>query len=211
MSETSSALHFSLRVEVRRECELPLGVHPIFRLPQAARTAQLEFSSQARAWTSPAPEDTSLVRFRGDRRNIALDALSLEARSDDLEDLTQLPLRYTAEELVLVTGAGGDATLINREGCYRVQLRWDPRVFPTCQVWISNRGRSTFPWNGLFLAVGIDPVCAAFDYGVAVSRNRKNPLWREGIACTQRLSPASPLETTYRIEVSDDLSGRLRS
>ncbi len=118
------------------------------------------------------------------------------------EDITRLPLPYPEEEIVLVPGVSGEATLRNLEAEYTVSLSWDARIFPACQLWLSNGGRGAYPWNSRFRALAIEPVCAAFDFGTWVSRHRGNPLWRAGVPCTVRLSPDEPFETTYCIAVS---------
>ena len=200
VSETLPKLDVSLLVEVRRSCELPLGVHPTFNLPDRPRQAMLALGGAPHAWTPPVPLACAIARFCSDVRGVPLDRIPL--LNGGSEDITSLPLPYAEEEIVLVSGVSGEAVLRNLEDRYTVALSWDARVFPACQLWLSNRGRSAYPWNSRFRALAIEPVCAAFDFGTWVSRHRGNPLWRAGVPCTVSLSPDEPFETSYCIVVS---------
>jgi len=194
-SQESPTLEISLLVQSREACDLPIGVHPTVRLPDSPRMASLDFGGSPRAWTAPTQFEPGISRLKSDVRNVLLTQLP--------EDITRLPLEYPTEELVLVVGHHGSAKLTNRVEAYSMSLSWDPAVFPSCLVWLSNRGRDYYPWNGRFLGLGIEPIRAAFDLGAAVSRSRSNPLWRSGIPCTYSFSPAQDLETTYSITVTE--------
>jgi hypothetical protein len=137
---------------------------------------------------------------RSDVRRAPLDRIPL--LDGGFEDITRLPLPYAEEEIVLMPGVSGEAVLRNLEEEYTVALSWDARIFPACQLWLSNCGRGAYPWNSRFRALAIEPVCAAFDFGTCASRHRGNPLWRAGVPCTVSLSPDEPFETTYCIAVS---------
>ncbi len=199
-STSRPELTLSLAIEVRAPCALPIGVHPTLRLPVEPRRAVLELGRGARLWTSPVPVDPAIARFTPDVRGVRLDRVPL--RDGAHEDITRLPLRYAAEEVVLASGHSGRASLHNLDESYTVAISWDSAVFPACQLWLSNRGRDSYPWNGRFLALGIEPVCAAFDLGTRVSQHRQNPLWQSGLPCTVSFSPDQSFETTYSIAVS---------
>jgi len=203
-SQARPELEMKLRIEARAPCDLPIGLHPTFRLPTVPRRASLQLGPRARAWTSPIPLEPQIARFQSDIRDVPLDRIPLGGST---EDITRLPLPYAAEETVLTRGHSGRAILTNLDERYAVTLSWDPDIFPACQLWLSNRGREIYPWNGRFLALGIEPICAAFDLGTAVSQNKSNPLWRAGSPCTVSLSQAQPFETTYSIAVGAVTSG----
>ncbi len=198
-SSREPRLHLSLVVEVRRSCELPIGVHPTFHVPVEPRQALLVLGDSARAWTPPVPLESAITRFRSDVRGARLDCIPL--LDGGSENITRLPLPYPAEEIVLVPSTSGEAALRNLEEHYTVALSWDARAFPACQLWLSNCGRSYYPWNSRFRALAIEPICAAFDFGTRVSRDRGNPLWQAGLPCAVSFSPTEPFETAYSIAV----------
>jgi hypothetical protein len=198
-SPKSPRLTMGLQIEARIPVELPIGLHPTFRLPDSPRRALLELAPECRAWTAPISLEPEIARFCSDARDVPLDNIPALHGS---EDITRLPLPYPAEEILLVSGHRGWATLRNFDEHYAVSLKWDPKLFPSCQVWLSNRGRREYPWNGRFLALGIEPLRSAFDLGAVISCDHTNPLWRAGVPCSIALEPGRPLETQYEIFVT---------
>jgi hypothetical protein len=193
-------LEFELAVEVREPVELPIGIHPVFRLPSQPGRAELRFAGDPVAHTYPVEAEPGISNLVPGLSGQALDDLPL-ADGRRL-DLRRLPLAFATEELVLVTGHGGGFSLTNHEEGYTVHMGWDAEAFPGCMLWVSNRGRTAYPWNARFLAIGIEPVAAPFDLGVAVARNPGNPLRRAGIATAVALEPRRNWTTNYWIEVS---------
>ena len=194
-SEESPALEVSLMVQSREASELPIGIHPVLRLPDSPRTAKLQFGGAPRAWTYPTTFEPGISKLQPGIRDVPLTQLP--------EDVTWLPLPYATEELVLVVGHQGLAMLTNVDEGYSVSLSWDPDLFPSCVLWLSNRGRDYHPWNRRFLGLGIEPIRSAFELGATVSRSRSNPLWRSGIPCTYSFSPESDFETTYSVLITE--------
>jgi hypothetical protein len=211
-SKTSAVLVIALKVQARKAVDLPIGLHAVLYLPQACGGAHLTFSGDVQAWTLPVPLEPGISRLKPDVQGIALTRVPCIAAGEqsETEDLTRLPLSQGTEELVLVVGTQGHAQLVHTAECHAIDLTWDPKVFPACLLWLSNRGRDSYPWNCRFLAVGIEPIRSAFDLGTAVSRHQSNPLWRAAVPCTYSFSPEHPLETSYSIAVIrvDESGGR---
>ena len=205
-SRTTPKLEIFLRVHARNAADLPIGLHPVLKLPQTPAAARLYFHKNARAWTFPVPLEPGISRLKPNVQGAHLRCVPSTAANghDETEDLTRLPLTHDTEELVLVVGSEGEAWLVHTEEHYAVRLAWDSNVFRACMLWLSNRGRQYYPWNGRFLALGIEPVRSAFDLGTGVSRNRANPLWQAAVPCTYPFSPEHPLETSYSIAVTRD-------
>jgi hypothetical protein len=192
-------LAFSLTITPRIDAVLPIGIHPVFRLPEQSNRATLHFDGDVRAYTYPVAVEPGVSRFVTGARAERLEAIPcLHGGS---VDVTRHPLPYRTEEIVLVTGCAGAAILANPDERYWVKLCWDPRAFPSCLMWISNGGRSAYPWSGRFRAIGVEPVAAPFDLGVAVSRNSANPLARDGVPCGVRFQARVDWTTHYEIMV----------
>ncbi|MFY8031393.1 MAG: hypothetical protein ACOVO5_06140, partial [Devosia sp.] len=104
------------------------------------------------------------------------------------------------EELVQLLDMPGRAALWNSAEGYRVRLSWNPEHYPSALLWFSNRGRTFAPWNGRHLALGLEPICAAFDLGQQVSA-AENPISRRGIATARSFRAGENFITKYRIEV----------
>lgn len=187
-----------LTVTPRRDCLLPIGLHPVFRLPEGDGEASLDVGPHRRIWSHPLDDSPPLSLVHTNRR--FEDLASLRSRDDQPLSLTRLPLPGRSETLLLLTGACGRVVLTNTAERYRVILQWDRELFPSLMLWISNRGRAYRPWNGRHLALGIEPVRAAFDLGHAISAS-PNPLRREGTETAYAFRAGIPLSTRYSIRV----------
>ncbi len=196
-----AALEFTLEVEARKTVELPIGLHPVFRVPKIAGKAKISFGGSVRANTfpiDPVKGISSLVPDQSDRK-----LTEMAAKDGSKVDMSRHPLPYKTEELILVTGHNGQAIFENREEGYAIILEWEKDIYPGCLLWISNLGRDAFPWDGKFQAIGVEPVSAAFDLGEAHSRNPNNPLRRNGLKCTEKFIAGQKWRTRYQISVRD--------
>lgn len=193
----ATVLDLSLTIHMRVTADLPVGLHPVLALPKHLGAAKLVLPAKE-AMVFPLPTEPDVSRLTP---GAVISDLRGAPSIDGTADLTCLPLPGRTEELVQVAVIEGRASLENREDGYRMNLEWDAQHFPFCLLWISNMGRSQSPWNNRHLALGVEPVCAAFDLGVGVSRANDNPLVRLG-ATTRRLTAGAPFVTRYAMGVS---------
>lgn len=196
-SSESARLEFELEITARRDCVLPIGIHPTFVLPGGAGSNRLILDDAAECWTPPAPAEPGISTFAVGASAAAPAAVPL--RDGGTVDVTRQPLPYATEELLLVTRANGHVRLECPTAGYAVRLEWDPDMFVSCMLWMSNRGRTAYPWNGRFLALGIEPVTAAFDLGTAISANAGNPLAAAGVPTARRFAAGERVATRYAI------------
>lgn len=194
----AAAVELTLIVHVRRDTKLPMGLHPVFSLPSATGSAQLDLPRLTSIHSYPVEVEPGVSMLWPDQTATHLDELF--TKNGKNLDLSHLPLLSTTEELVLARVASGLATLSRPDLGYSSELRWNADQFPFCLLWISNRGRSAYPWNGRHISVGIEPVAAAFDLGVTHSRNDSNPLSRFGKTYLQ-LKKDKPFTSHHSITV----------
>lgn len=196
----SPRLVFDLEIVARENCTLPIGVHPVFRLPARPGGAHLAIDGMLRVCTYPVQVEPGVSLLAEGQ---IFDSLSSALNRDgSVVDLSRHPLEATTEEIVLVAGAQGRAVLSNHDENYAITVSWDKDAFPSCNLWISNRGRGFYPWNGGFQAIGIEPVAAPFDLGPAVANHARNPLEAAGVACTRTFVAGQSWSTRYAIGVS---------
>ena len=195
----SAAIDISLTVWVRRPTRLPLGLHPTFRLPPAARRVRVMLGSHHGIHSYPALATDSVTRLLPDTCSADLAAL---AGIDGPLDLGHLPADGVFEELLQARGVRANAAdappfalhYLDYDAC--VGLWWDTAQLPDLMLWVSNGGRQRFPWQGRHLALGAEPVNSLFDLGRVASAPPGHPLAdRSGI----ELDPAAPWHTRYRI------------
>jgi hypothetical protein len=192
-------LTFELTITARRDCEIPIGLHPCFVLPETPGAMRLHTGPHSGVWTHPLDERQPLSRFAEDQ--CFADLSALKSRERDEVDATALPFAGQSENLLLVTGLEGRLVLDNLEQNYRTVLEWDRDIFPSLMLWISNRGRSQRPWLNRHLALGAEPVRAAFDLGVGISA-ASNPLNQADVPTAWRFSAGESLTTRYSISAS---------
>jgi hypothetical protein len=188
------ALVISLAVHVRRDAVLPIGLHPTFRVPDAG----VVIETGSRGMTFPAAVEPGVSILAEGATFDRLDRVPLRAGGN--ADLSRLPLAVATEELVQLTRPEGQVALTYPAEGFRVRMTWDQSHFPGLAVWVSNRGRRDYPWLGRHQAVGLEPVCAAFDLGPRISR-AANPLSRLGHPTARSFRAGEVFTTALRIEV----------
>jgi hypothetical protein len=187
------AVDLVLVIYPRRDCQIPIGLHTVFRLGPEPEGVEIELEGHQEVMTFPGALPGSRLRpgVIGDLRGLPL-------LDGGPMDGCKVPLSYAAVELVQVLNNSGRASLLYRGEGHRIRFQWDERIFPSLLLWYSNYGHVEPPWNGTHLALGIEPVCAAFDLGATVS-GKDNPISCRGTATAVTLQAGVPLKTRYRI------------
>jgi hypothetical protein len=193
----AAAIDFELVTNVRQDCELPLGLHPCFRVPAKPGAMRIEVGADVSGATFPIATDASSI-FAQDQFLPRWNDVPLLDGSR--LDVSRLPLPYNTEELLQLIDMPGHAALWNSAEGYRVRLKWNREHFPSALLWFTNRGRTMSPWNGRHLALGLEPICSAFDLGQQISA-ADNPISRRGVATTRKFTAGERFVTRYRVEV----------
>ena len=194
----AAALDIELVVQPRRTVILPVGLHPTFKLPQPDGRVRVELGPHQGIFTYPSRSAGAATLLHPDQRANRLETMP---GVDGPLDLSMLPLKTNSEELLQVRGlsADGDAAplcLHYLDHDARVDLTWDTKKLPDLMLWLSNRGRPEFPWEGQHVALGAEPVNSVFDLGRVAKPPISHPLAdRVGV----RLTADQPWSTRYRI------------
>ncbi|GGD98383.1 hypothetical protein GCM10011390_16440 [Aureimonas endophytica] len=187
-----AAVEMAVTARVRRDCRLPIGLHPIFRVPEGNRRLTVEPGAFGAGQVFPEPFLPGLSRLEAGARFATLGEVPL-AEGGSVSVAT-LPAPELAEELVQLWQTDGTIVLRDAEAGAEYRLTWDAEAFPHCLLWISNGGRTHRPWNGRFRGLGIEPVASAFDRtdlaDLSLSREGTGQEFRAGEAWT----------TSYRLE-----------
>lgn len=155
LSETTPEIFCTLAVEVRETCRLPIGIHPIFRLPE---TEGIDLSVPgARKWAAiPAPYRPQGARLSGG---------GAAGLTDDTGVSVHFPrdfADYTAE-LVQAFDLPGRVDLSFQVEGARASLIWDAGVLPHCHFWLANP--HVFTGLGSFRGLAVEPIASWFDRG----------------------------------------------
>ena len=188
-----------LTIHPRRDCRLPLALHPIFRLSATPGGTRLDPGAPGPVWTHPTEAGEDPCPLAPD--SVAPDLAHLPGRDGGTLDFSHLPLSQPAESRLLIPHASGRFTLHHAPEGWSVTLEWDRAILPSVMLWVSNRGRTAPPWNGRHLALGVEPCAAAFDLGTAASVGQ-TPLSRAGVATAVALTAGQPLVIRHTIAVA---------
>jgi hypothetical protein len=194
-----TTLRCSLDILARRDCRLPIGLHPTFRMTTEPGSMRLDIGPHEGVWSPPVDEGPGFSLVEPGQHFASMS--SLKDRSGAPLALDRLPTPTRSETLLMATGVSGRATLDYLAEGFRVTLSVDPAVFPNLMLWFSNYGRTASPWSGRHLALGIEPVCAAFDLGAEISAS-DNPLARKGIRTARDFRAGERVSTSYEIAIT---------
>lgn len=187
-------------ISVRHPTRLPLGLHPILRLPTEPGGAQLIAPGSEAIVTLPVPTDASSILVPNQEFSDLAAAPTLDRTAIDL---TRLPLGVDTEELVLLCHvAEPELVLENLVEGYRVRMWWESEHLKHLLLWVSNRGRKAEPWRGRNLCLGVEPVTSAFDLGPAISSGM-NPLADRGFATAVEVVPGQAIRLRHGFSVTE--------
>lgn len=188
LRQGAAAVDLELELHVRRPVELPVGLHPILALPQHRGALDLAVPF-AEGHTYPG----RVWPGRGVTRPAAMfhDLAAVPGPGAHDADLSRLPLPAPVEDVVLLAGVAGPVVARNAELEAAITLDWDRSVLPSVMLWISDRVLQEEPWLGRYRGLGVEPIAAAFDFGVEAS-TAANPLRDRGIPTTVALDQATP-------------------
>ncbi|PVZ95298.1 hypothetical protein DDQ50_01885 [Amnibacterium flavum] len=188
-----AAIEFELRIHARRPHRAPLGLHPIFRMPEQGETLTLA-SRFASGRTYPGSVASGSALLIPGAEFAALDGVPGPAGP---VDISRLPFAETTEEVVQLLEARSPVSLTWSSG-YSATLEWDDEVLPSVLLWISDRHLQDAPWNGRYRGLGVEPIASAFDFPASTS-TALNPLARAGSVTSVRLNPHEPLVLHHRV------------
>jgi galactose mutarotase-like enzyme len=159
LEEATGALKFSLEVNVRQKCTLPIGVHPIFKLP--GENTELRIAPPQFEHGSSAP------------KSLLGEAASLLAPSTDIDQNSSIwdSANTLKNELIQLWNTTGKFCLEYPADQFAVDLSWNCEELPHCLIWIANPGLNNLPFGDGFVAIGIEPTNSFFDANDEASRH----------------------------------------
>jgi hypothetical protein len=182
----------------------PLGHHATLALPDRPDAIRVATSPFKLGLTNPTPfGDPAIGHYQSlaiNRKFTRLDKVPLLWKDPAFGDCSRHPTRTGFTDLLGVWARGADGpawttATVQDEGFMWFSLK-DPALLPATLLWISNRGRHSFPWNGRNLCLGLEDVCAYFANTPAESAE-PNQLNAMGIETVVKLSKSRPTAVNY--------------
>ncbi|MFN3253469.1 hypothetical protein [Roseibium album] len=184
----------------RRDCRLPVGLHPVFALPDDPLRMRVEVSGATKVIAHPETPPPDPTPALPGAVSGSLDVV--RDTTGGVVDFSRLPHSGQNETRLMALGGNGHVTITDQLTGIATKLCYDAARFPFVMLWISNRGRAAEPWSSRHLALGVEPVRAAFDLGTCVSAD-DNPVSRLGEATAFDFAANREFHTTYTISVHE--------
>jgi hypothetical protein len=182
---------------------LPLGHHPILKLPDREGAGILDMSPPVAGFTTPQRIEEPA---NGGYSSIApgreiTDRSRVPTELGATVDLTRYPTPRGFEELVCFVSDPHrklvfSSVSVPQEGWLYFQLK-DPRVLAETVLWMSNGGRHYPPWSGRVVSVlGLEEVTAFFHYGKEASLGA-NFFRERGFPCVCEPGPEGDIRVRF--------------
>lgn len=180
---------FQLEITAARDCTLPIGLHPIFRLPDGGAGVTLDWAGGFEASTIPAtlaPPGMTLLPATQLTKGGTI------ATSDGQQVTFPDDFPQQREALVQIWDCDGRFDLHYAAEAMGVRLTWQADDLPNCLLWLANPAH--FPGFGPFTGLGVEPISSLFDRGVTPFDDSLASR-RAGVA----LRAGQPWRTSYAI------------
>jgi galactose mutarotase-like enzyme len=183
-----AAIDCGLHIYVNADCALPVGLHPIFKLPQEEGAFDIRPGAHGQVLTAPhdiAPRDSVL----GAHERVS--DTGQVRRKDGQNSNIWRQTSQLGEEIIAIFDSKGQMTLNYPQEGFSATLDWNARDFPHCLIWVANPGLQAISPAPHFQGIGIEPVNSYFD------RNDMTPegMLQAGVA----LSARQPWSCHYRL------------
>ena len=194
------AVDIEFSIPVRRACRLPIGLHPVFRLPSEAGAAELELGAFDHGRTYPDDVEPGVPLFAKDAVFAAL--TRVPARAGGAVDASRLPLAVETEELLQIEGLDGMVALANHAEGYRIRLSWQKEHFPSLLLWYSQPRPQGVAVERPAMSPSASSRSARLSGSARQPPLADNPIARSGIPTALAFVPERPFTTRYRIEAA---------
>jgi hypothetical protein len=86
----------------------------------------------------------------------------------EIVDLSQLPPKGTASEIVYLTGFGDNGwySVVNKQKGLGMKVEWDARTLPYLWYWQEFGATTSYPWYGRHYNIGLEPFAGYPTYGI---------------------------------------------
>ena len=193
-------IYCTLQINVKKDCELPIGLHPMIKIPKDMNKIKIIPGSFEFGLNYP-----GLVLREKTLGEIGKEFLTLEkvkGFSGENIDISKPPFEGNFEDLFQLCGIDGTVSIENYEENYKFNFDWNPRHFSSVLMWVSNKGRTEYPWNSNHVTLGFEPITSVFGLSTHISTNSENPIAKRGILTAIKLFKDQPLETNYSFSIN---------
>ena len=191
----------SLQINVKENCELPIGLHPMIRIPKSMDKIKIIPGKFQFGLNYPGIVLRDKTLGAIGKNFSSLD--KVEGFNGEIIDLSKPPFEGNFEDLFQLCGIDGNLSVENYEENYKFNYNWNPSHFSSVLMWVSNRGRTEYPWNSNHVTVGLEPISSAFGLSTHISTNSNNPIAKRNVSTKVHLYKDKPFETNYSFSINN--------
>ena len=191
----------TLQIHVKEDCELPIGLHPMLRIPKNMSKIKINPGNFKFGLNYPGLvlKDKTLGAVGKEFSTLE----KVEGFNGNIIDISKPPFEGNFEDLFQLCGIDGNMSFENFEDNYKFNFSWNPDHFSSVLMWVSNKGRTEYPWNSNHVTVGFEPISSAFGLSTHISLNKENPISKRNVATSIKLFKDKPLYSDYSFSVSN--------
>lgn len=185
----------SLEVSVKKDCTLPIGFHPMIKIPSEKNKIKIIPGNFKFGLTYP-----GLVLPGKTLGAIGKEFTTIEKvpgfKGNDI-DISQPPFEGNYEDLFQLCGIDGSMAVENYKDNFRLKYTWNPDHFSSVLMWLSNKGREEYPWNSKHVSFGLEPITSTFGLSTHISNNPANPIHSRGVPTSLKFFKNEQWKTEY--------------
>ena len=188
-------INCTLKISVKKDCQLPIGFHPMINLPKEKNKINILPGKFKFGLTYPGLflPGRNLGAIGSKFKSIN----EVKGFNGKNFDLSKPPFEGNYEDLFQLCGIDGNIVIENYSDNYRFSYNWNPDHFSSLLIWVSNKGRTEYPWNENTLTMGLEPITSAFGLSTYVSSNPKNPINANEVSTIINFTKKSEWITNY--------------
>ena len=200
-NKNPSKIDCSLKIIVKKDCKLPIGIHPMINIPNEKNKIKIIPGKFKFGLTYPGVmlSGNTLGKINSEYSSIN----NVEGFIAKKINLSKPPFDGNFEDLFQLCGTDGSIAIENYKDNYKFKYNWNPNHFSSVLIWISNKGRSEYPWNKKHITVGLEPMTSAFGLSPYVSNNKKNPINIRGVPTYLKFFKNFDWNTYYSFSIEE--------
>lgn len=185
LSEEAPEVEITLGVTSARDCIVPIGVHPILKIPRSGNWTLVPGRYKT-ATTSPKPSHARTSQLLPDESICPNGHVGLQNGAS--ANIWRAP-QQIGDALIQIWNTDGFVELHDPAAGLATWVGWNADDLPHCLLWFANPGLSLREGDAGFRGLGVEPVHASFD---GRGRGADDPI---GVT----LSAGQTWQTQYRI------------
>lgn len=196
-----SIVKCKLIVKVKTDCSLPIGLHPMIKVPSEKNKLKILPGKFDFGLTYPGILLKGKTLGAINKKFTSIE--NVPSITGEEIDISTPPFDGNYEDLFQLCGIDGSMQILNYLDNYSFKMIWNPQHFTSVLMWLSNKGREEYPWNSNHVTFGLEPITSTFGLSTDLSLNSKNPINSKGVKTSLDFKKNIEWETNYSFTLEE--------